>query len=76
MHNKQEQAQSTMGLVESNVALFTTLKEPNDTLNAYNVFKAQVDTIKAHSGNLRYHGAVYHGHYTVITVSKGYTTKI
>ena len=33
MHNKMKWAQSTMGLVESNTALFTTPMEPKDTLD-------------------------------------------
>ena len=65
-----------MGLVENDVAMFTMPMESNDTLDDYyGVFKAQVDTIKAHGNNPGYHGVVYHEHYKVITVSKGYDTK-
>ena len=47
-----EQTQSTMGLVKSNTALFTTLMEPKDTLDEnYHVFKAQVGM----TGNSGYH---------------------
>ena len=50
IHNKKEWAQSTIGLVESNVALSTTTMDPKDTLgDYYKVFKAQLDTIEAHS---------------------------
>ena len=58
MHNKKERAQSTMDLVESNAALFTTPMESKDTLDEYyryRVFKAQVDTIKTHGGNPKYY---------------------
>ena len=56
MHNKKEKAQSTMGLVESNTALYTTLMKGSNTLDEYYcVFKAQIDTIKAHSDNPGYH---------------------
>ena len=66
-----------MGLVESNVALFTTQTDPKDTLDEYYcVFKEQVDTIEAHGNNPQYHGTVYHKHYEEITVSKGYNTKM
>ena len=76
MHNKKERAQSTMGLVESNTALFTNPMESKDTLDEYyRVFKAQVDTIKAHSGNPGYHGAVYCEHCKALAISKGYNTK-
>ena len=76
MHNKKERAHNTMGLVENDVAMFTMPMESNDTLDDYyGVFKAQVDTIKAHGNNPGYHGVVYHEHYKVITVSKGYDTK-
>ena len=41
MHNKKERAQSTMGLVKSYTALFTTPMESKDTLDKYYcVFKA------------------------------------
>ena len=76
MHNKKEPAQSTMGLVESNTALFTTTMDTKDTLDEYyRVFKAQIDTIEAHGGNPGYHGAVYHEHCDALVLSKGCDTK-
>ena len=76
MHNKKEQAQSTMGLVKSDAALFTTTMDTKDTLDEYyQVFKAQIDTIEAHGGNPGYHGAVYREHYDALVLSKGYDTK-
>ena len=76
MHNKKERAQSTMGLVESNMVLYTTTMNGADTLDKYyRIFKAQVDTIEAHGGNPGHHGAVYCKHYKAIMVSKGYNTK-
>ena len=76
MHNEKERAQSTMGLVESNAALFTTPVESKVTYDEYyHVFKVQLDTIEAHGGNPVYHDAVYHEHYEAVTVSKGYDTK-
>ena len=65
-----------MGLVESNVALFTNLMDSKDTLDGYyRVFKAQNDTIEAQSSNPGYHGALYCEHYEALTVSKGCDTK-
>ena len=65
-----------MGLVESDAALFTNPMESKDTLDKYyRVFKAQVDTTKAHGGNPGYHDAVYCEHYKALTISKGYDTK-
>ena len=76
MHYKKERVQSTMGLVNSDMALFTTPMKSKDTLDKYyRVFKAQVDMIKAHGGNPGYHGAVYQDHYKALTISKGYYTK-
>ena len=49
-----------MGLVESDAALFTNPMESKDTLDKYyRIFKGQVDTIEAHSGNPGYHSTVY-----------------
>ena len=76
MHNKKERAQSTMGLVKNDAALFTYPVESKDTLDKYyRDFNAQVDTIKAHGGNPGYHSAVYHKHYEALTISKGCNTK-
>ena len=76
MHNKKERPQSTMGLVESDAALFTNPMESKDTLyKYYRVFKAQVNTIEAHDSNLGYQGVVYCEHYEALTISKGYDTK-
>ena len=75
MHNKKERAQSTMGLVKSDVALFATPMEIKDTLNEYyRVFKAQVDIIEAHVDKPGYHITVYREHCNALTVSKGYNT--
>ena len=76
MHNKKKRAQSTVGLIESNTALFTNQMESKDTLDEYyRVFKGQVDTIKVHGGNPGYHGAVYCKHYEALKIRKGYNTK-
>ena len=65
-----------MGLVKSNMALFTTPMETKDTLNKhYRVFKAQVDTIKAYGGNPGYHDAIYCEHYNVLTKNRRHNTK-
>ena len=65
-----------MGSVESDAALFTTTMDSKDTLDKYyRVFKAQIDTIEAHGGNIGYHGAVYCEHYDALTLSKGYDMK-
>ena len=64
MHNTKEQTHNTMCLVESNRTLYTQqrwteMMDEKDTLDKYcNVFKAHVDTIKAHDGNPGYHRAV------------------
>ena len=55
MHNKEERAQSKMGLVESDAALYTTIMKGNQTLEEYLwLFEAQIDTILAHGGNPGY----------------------
>ena len=60
MHDQNEWAQSIMDLVKSDTALSTTPVETKDTLDEYyRVFKSQVDTIEAHSGNPGYHVTVY-----------------
>ena len=52
VHNKKEWAESTMGLVESAMLLFTTPMETAYILDKYyRIFKAQVDTMWAHGGN-------------------------
>ena len=77
IHNKKDPAQSTMGLFERDMALCITPMKTKHTLdNYYCVFKAQVDTSKAHGSNPGYHGAVYCDHYETLTVGKGYNTKV
>ena len=76
MHNKKEQAQSTMGLVESDEALFTNLVGSNDTIyKYYHVSKAQVDMIEAHSGNPKYHRVLYWEHCDAYVKSKGFNSE-
>ena len=59
MHNTKERAQSTVGLVESDVTLYTTIMKGNKTLDEYYcLFKAQIDTIEAHRGNPGHHSAL------------------
>ena len=49
-----------MDLVMRNAALYTKVMNFKDTLDEYyQVFKAQVDTTKTHSGKSGYHGAFY-----------------
>ena len=65
-----------MGLVKSDLALFTNPMDSNDTLDKYyRVFKAQVNTIEAHGGNPGYHGVVYCEHYEALTIGKDYDSK-
>ena len=48
-----------MGLVESNAAVYTITGKGSNALNEYyQVFKARVDTIKAHDGKPGYHLAL------------------
>ena len=75
MHHKKERVQSTMGLVESDSALYTTIMKGNNKLDEYyRVFKAQIDTIEAHDGNPGYHSALAQEHLEVWLVSKGFDT--
>ena len=70
MHNKKERAQSTIGLMESNVTLYTTILKGNNTLDEYyRMFKAQIDTIEAHGGNPGYCSALAQEHLEVQLVS-------
>jgi hypothetical protein len=76
MHNKKERAHSTMGLVESDISLYTTKMESKDTLDEYyRVIKAQVNTTKTHSGNIGYHSTLYREHYKAYVKSKRYDTE-
>ena len=76
MHDKKERYQSTLGLVESNKALYTITMESKDTLDEYyELFKAQVNTIKAYGGNLRYYDALYQEHYDAYVKSKEFAIK-
>ena len=60
-----------MGLVKSNTALYTTTISDKDTVDKYyRVFKAQVDTIEARSGNPRYRQVLYCSHFDVYTKKK------
>ena len=64
MHSKKERTQSTMDLVESKAVLYATITKGNNTLDDYLcVFKPQIDTIKAHGGNLaiiwRWHRSIW-----------------
>ena len=64
-----------MGLVENNVALYTTIMKRSDTLDGYyQVSKAHVDTIKAHGGNPGYHWALAQEHLDVYMLNKGFNT--
>ena len=70
MHNKKERAQSTIGLMESDVTLYTTILKGNNTLDEYyRMFKAQIDTIEAHGGNPGYCSALAQEHLEVQLVS-------
>ena len=76
MHNKKERVQSTMGLVKSNAALYTTTPNRADTpYKYYRVLKTQVDTIEAHDRNPRYHCALAREHVDAYTIKKGYDTQ-
>ena len=64
-----------IGLVESDVALFTTTINRKDVLDKYyRVFKAQINMIGAHSRNPGYHSALHQEHYDVHVVKKGHDT--
>ena len=59
-HNKKEQKESVMTIVESDIELFPIVQESGQDLdNYYKVFKVQVDTIDAHGGNAGHHPVVY-----------------
>ena len=75
MYNKKERAQSTMSLMESDTVLYTTIMKGSNMLDEYyRVFKAQVDTIKAHGGNSGYQLALTQEHMEVYIVKKGFDT--
>ena len=73
LRTKRKRAQSTMGLVESDAALYITRMNGADTLDKhYRVFKAWVDTIKVHSGNTGYRGPLAQEHLDAYMVKKVY----
>ena len=52
-----------MGLVKSNVTLYTSTMDGKDVLDEYyRVFKVKVHTIEAHDGDLGYHLVFYRDH--------------
>ena len=76
IHNKVEQVQGAMGLVESNMIVYTTTLDLKDTLNEYYwAFKAQFDTLKAPGNNPGYHGTLYWEHCNTYVKDEGYGTE-
>ena len=64
-----------MGLMESYATLCTIIMNGNNTPDKHScVFKAQLDTTKAHGGNPGYHPALVQEHLEAQLVSKGYDT--
>ena len=70
-HNKKEQKEGVMTIVESNIELFTITQEPGQTLDDYyKVVKTQVDMIDAHDGNAGNHSFVYQLHLAALLKEK------
>ena len=70
-HNKKEQKESVLTIVESDAKLFMIVQERGQDLDDYyKVFKAQVNTINAHGGNAGHHLVVYMLHLTAQLKSK------
>jgi hypothetical protein len=71
MHKKKEWTHSSMGLVESNMVLFTTMTDQKKTIDKYyKVSKAQINMIEAHGRNLEYHCTLYRDNLNTYTEKK------
>ena len=73
MHHISKWTQHTIGLVESNAALYTTLMNDLDIMDEHYVIskvKTQVNTIGACGGNSGYRQTLHYRHFNKSTESK------
>ena len=76
-HNKKERKKSVMAIVKSDAELYTIQQGFRESLDEYyKVFKAQVDTIDAHGGNVGCHPVVYALHLAALLKKEEITKEI